>query len=145
MVMQQGVSREACMTRLFLAIPILFVLTVAAQDSSTPDKPAPADAAAMVSPAPPTAAAMARAKAIFGFDCAMCHGTAGDGKGEVVGDLKLTMHDWTASQSVLDGMKDGEIFTVIKNGRGKMPPEGSRAKDEEMWALVSYVHTLGKK
>lgn len=133
------------MTRLFLAIPTLFALTVAAQDGSTSDKPVSADAVAMVSPAPPTPQALARAKAIFGFDCAMCHGPAGEGKGEVVADLKLIMHDWTASPSVLDGMKDGEIFTVIKNGRGKMPPEGSRAKDEEIWALVSYIRTLSKK
>lgn len=73
-----------------LVIPALFVLAVAAQDCATPSPSIPADAEA---PSPPTAESLARAKAIVGFDCVMCHGAAGDGKddGQVIADLKLTI------------------------------------------------------
>jgi len=37
---------------------------------------------------------LATAKKIFGYDCAMCHGSNGDGKGELVESMKLKMKDW---------------------------------------------------
>jgi mono/diheme cytochrome c family protein len=42
-------------------------------------------------------------------------------------------------------MPDGELFYVIKNGKGKMPGEGDRAKDDDIWNLVIYVRGLAKK
>src|ERR1700747_2625686 len=37
---------------------------------------------------------LAEARRVFKYDCAMCHGERGDGKGEVVESMKLIMHDW---------------------------------------------------
>ena len=45
----------------------------------------PADAAKMVNPVKPTAESQAQAKKVYGYDCAMCHGEKGDGKGDLVG------------------------------------------------------------
>ncbi len=133
------------MIRIVFALPPLLLLAMMPQDNA-PDKPIPADAAAMVNPVQqPTPQALAKAKSTFGIDCALCHGATGNGKGDVVADLKLTMKDWTASPSPLDSMKDGELFYVIKNGQGKMPQEGDRAKDADLWTLVVYVRSLGKK
>lgn len=131
------------MIRPLFALP-LFLLAMAPQDAP-PANTIPADAAAVVNPVHATAESQAHAKSTFSIDCAMCHGERGDGKGDVVADMKLTMKDWTASPSVLDGMKDGEIFYTIKNGRGKMPPEGDRAKDEDLWNLVIYLRSLPRK
>ncbi len=132
------------MIRPLVVLP-LFLLAMAPQSAAPTASSAPADAAAMVNPVRATAESQAHAKLMYGIDCAMCHGEHGDGKGDVVADMKLSMKDWTASPSVLDGMKDGEIFSTIKNGKDRMPPEGARAKDDDLWNLVIYVRSLGKK
>lgn len=132
------------MVRIVFALPPLLLLAMMPQDTPAPDK-IPADAAAAVNPVHAAPESLARAKSRFDVDCGLCHGVAGDGKGDVVADLKLPMKDWTASPSALDGMKDGEIFYIIKNGNGKMPPEAGRAKDEDLWTLVIYVRSLARK
>src|ERR1700730_3480438 len=37
---------------------------------------------------------LSEAKRVFRYDCAMCHGEQGDGKGEIVESMKLTMRHW---------------------------------------------------
>jgi len=48
----------------------------------------------------------------------MCHGAKGDGKGEVVESMKLTMRDWR-EPTTLAKLSDGEIFYIITKGKGK--------------------------
>ncbi len=50
----------------------------------------PADAKTLVNPVKPTPESQARAKKMYGYDCAMCHGANGNGKGDVVADLKVS-------------------------------------------------------
>ena len=45
-------------------------------------------------PVKPSPEGLAAARKIYGYDCAMCHGPKGDGKGDIVESMKLTMHDW---------------------------------------------------
>jgi mono/diheme cytochrome c family protein len=42
-------------------------------------------------------------------------------------------------------VSDGEIFYIIKNGKGQMSGEGDRAKPDDIWNLVIYVRSLAKK
>ena len=98
----------------------------------------------MVNPVTPTPESQAHAKKVYGYDCAMCHGDTGNGKGDVVADLKLSMKDFT-NPAVLKDMTDGEMFYIIKNGKDKMPGEGDRAKPEEIWNMVIYVRSFAKK
>ncbi len=42
-------------------------------------------------------------------------------------------------------MPDGEIFDLIKKGKGKMTGEGDRVSTEMAWKLVNYVRSLAKK
>jgi mono/diheme cytochrome c family protein len=74
----------------------------------------------------------------------MCHGAAGDGKGELVADMKLSLKDWTDPEA-LKGMSDGELFYIIKNGKGLMPAEGDRAKTDDLWNMVVLVRSFAKK
>ena len=100
----------------------------------------PPEDAAKINPVKPTAQSQARAKEIYGWDCAMCHGDNGDGKGDVAAEQKLTMHDFHNS---LKTLSDGEIFYLIHNGAGKdMPGEGPRAKPDEVWNLVIYLRKM---
>jgi mono/diheme cytochrome c family protein len=104
----------------------------------------PADAAKLANPVKPTAASTAQAKKTYGYDCAMCHGSEGAGKGDLAVDMKLKLPDYRDPAALKD-KTDGELFYIIKNGTGDMPPEGERAKPDEIWNLVIYVRSFAKK
>jgi mono/diheme cytochrome c family protein len=104
----------------------------------------PADAANVVNPVKPTAVSQARAKKVYGYDCAVCHGEKGDGKGDLAAEQKPPLKDWTDPAALKD-MTDGEIFYIITNGKGTMSGEGARSKPEDTWNLVIYVRSFAKK
>ena len=87
---------------------------------------------------------LAAARKIYGYDCAMCHGPKGDGKGDIVESMKLTMHDWNDAAS-LAGKSDGEIFFIITKGKGKMMGEGDRLPETMRWNMVNLVRSYSKK
>jgi mono/diheme cytochrome c family protein len=133
---------------LFALLPTLLLLVFSFQQAvPTPAPPPsviPAEAARMVNPVKPTPESQTHAKKMYGYDCAMCHGESGNGKGDLVGDMKLTLKDYTDPAALKD-LTDGQIFYIIKNGKGQMPGEGDRAKTDDMWNMVIYVRSLAKK
>jgi mono/diheme cytochrome c family protein len=134
------------MLRPFFCCTLLFLVSSAQQPAPTPSPAViPAEAARMVNPVKSTPESLAHAKKIYGYDCAMCHAANGNGKGDVVADLKLKMKDYTDPAALKD-LSDGELFYIIRNGRGQMPPEeAARAKDEDVWNMVVLVRSFGKK
>jgi len=130
-----------------------FSLSYARQ--STPDNPdksqaatdepkTPAEAAARVNPVKSSPEGLAEARKVFGYDCEMCHGAKGDGKGEVVESMQLKMHDWH-EPATLANMTDGEIFYIITKGKGKMMAEGDRVPEKLRWNLVNLVRAMAAK
>jgi mono/diheme cytochrome c family protein len=95
-------------------------------------------------PVKATPEGLAAARKMYGYDCAMCHGPKGDGKGDIVDSMKLTMHDWREPAS-LEGKTDGELFYIITKGKGKMMGEGDRVSDTVRWNMVSLVRSYSKK
>jgi mono/diheme cytochrome c family protein len=130
---------------LALLVPLCLVCAVWAQKPK--DQPAeykiPPQDAAKVNPVKPTPESLAKAKKLYGIDCAMCHGVNGDGKGDMASDMK-NVTDFT-NPDALKNRTDGELFYVIRHGKGEMPPEGDRAKDDDVWNLVNYIRSLVKK
>jgi mono/diheme cytochrome c family protein len=130
----------------------LFVLPALLLFARSPQQPAappaqssiPAEATHMINPVKPTSESQAHAKKVYGYDCALCHGANGNGKGDVVTDLKLTLKDYT-DPAALKELSDGDLFYIIKNGKGQMPPEGDRAKPEELWNMVILVRSFARK
>ena len=110
---------------------------------ATDAKPA-ADAAKMVNPVKATPESIALGKKAYGTDCEMCHGKAGAGDGDLAVDMKLKLKDYRDPES-LKGMTDGEIFSIIMNGKGQMSGEEGRMKAGQIWNVVNYVRALGKK
>ncbi|HEX5234701.1 MAG TPA: cytochrome c [Silvibacterium sp.] len=104
----------------------------------------PADIAAQTNPVHPTPAGMAAARKMYGYDCAMCHGANGNGKGDMAADLKTPMKNYEDS-AALKQMSDGELFYIIEKGKGEMQGEGDRAKPEQLWNMVTLVRSFGKK
>lgn len=131
---------------LFVVLLVLGFAAIAQQSQSQSEakqSTAPSRAA-QAGPAKPTPESMAKAKKMYGFDCAMCHGENGDGKGELAADLKVKPKDYTDPASLKD-YTDQQLFDIIQSGKGEMPPEGKRAKPDEIWALVSYIRSFAKK
>ncbi len=129
----------------------LCVFPAAAQESQTlpnaetPDSfTIPADAVHQVNPVKPTAESIAQGKKYYGYDCAVCHGNNGDGKGEVAIDEKLKIGDFSNKETLKD-KTDGDLFYIIKNGHGKMPKERIRSSPNELWNLVNYLRSLPNK
>jgi mono/diheme cytochrome c family protein len=104
----------------------------------------PPEAAKLPNPVKATPASLAAGKKTYGFDCAMCHGKDGDGKGDLSADMKLKLLDYRDPASLKD-MTDGDLFYIIKNGKGDMTGEGDRNKPDEIWNLVNYVRSLAQK
>jgi len=102
----------------------------------------PPEAANQNNPVKPSPESLAKGKKIYGYDCAMCHGKDGDGKGDMTAMKGIP--DFT-DPAALKGFTDGELFYIIQKGKGDMPPEGDRAKSEDLWNLVNYVRSFAKK
>ena len=131
--------------RLLLICFLLFVaLLIISQPSSSAAAPSVAPVADEQTNAPkPTPETIAKAKKLFSYDCAMCHGENGDGKGDLAADFKSKPRDYTNPASLKE-FSDQQLFTIIKDGKDEMPPEGKRAKPEDIWGLVAYLRTLSK-
>ena len=135
-----------------LSILVLVGLSASAQQSQKPaaDKPSgefkiPPEAAAQTNPVKPSPESIAQGKKVYRFDCAMCHGEDGDGKGDLAVEMKLKIADYRDPASLKD-TTDGELFYIIQKGKGdNMPPEGDRAKTDGIWNLVNYVRSFAKK
>jgi mono/diheme cytochrome c family protein len=111
--------------------------------AATEAKPV-ASAAKLVNPTKATAESIALGKKAYGTDCAMCHGKTGAGDGDLAADMKLKLRDYRDPES-LKAMTDGEIYLIIANGKGQMSGEEGRMKPGQMWDVVNYVRSLGKK
>ncbi len=109
-----------------------------------PAAAAPQVADSMKNPVKPTAESQAKAKEIYSIDCSMCHGDNGNGKTDLAASMGLTLTD-LSDPKTLSGRMDGELFNIIRNGKGQMPGEdAARANDEAVWNLVIYVRSLSK-
>ena len=85
-----------------------------------------------------------RGKKVYQTQCALCHGTKGDGKGEMVEEMKISPPDFTKPDTLKD-RTDGELFAIIGVGKDPMPSQGDRMTDTHRWNLVNYLRALSGK
>jgi mono/diheme cytochrome c family protein len=134
------------MLKPFFILRALLLLALSPQQPAANPVPSsiPADAARLTNPVKSTPESLARARKMYGYDCAMCHGENGNGKGDLVADMKLVLKDYTDPAALKD-LSDGEIFSIIKNGKGQMSGEGDRAKPEDLWNMVVLLRSFARK
>jgi mono/diheme cytochrome c family protein len=133
-----------------LAVSV-FASRVAAQDKPKDTKDAapaefkiPPEDAKKSNPLKNDAGTIAEGKKLYSSQCALCHGNNGDGKGDLAGDMKLTMHDYHDPASLKD-KSDGDLFYILSKGKGDMPGEGDRLSETQRWQLIAYVRSLAGK
>ena len=81
-------------------------------------------------------------RAAFTGQCSLCHGSRGDGRGAIGPSTYPDAADLTALKTA--EKTDAQLFWIVKNGLGftAMPGFGPVYRDEEIWALVSYIRAL---
>ena len=132
---------------LLVAAPTTGRAHLSQEPATTPATPAPPPPPAVNNPVKATPGVPVQSQEnLWGYDCAMCHGANGQWQNRLwPRDMQLTLNDWTDPKA-LDGKSDGDLFQVIRSGKGKMPPEdASRAKDDDVWNLVAYVRSVARK
>lgn len=85
---------------------------------------------------------LARGKEVYDVNCAICHGTSGDGLGVtsnygVPGIANLTQESWFPA-----AYPDGRLFYTITNGKGNMGAYKHNIALRDRWAVVAYVRAL---
>jgi cytochrome c5 len=127
-----------------LLAAVVFVATTDSLAQETTPKPKlviPDEAKQMQNPVEATKESVDYGKLIFSSQCAMCHGKTGDGTGDLVGRLNLTMPD-LSDAAELGKRTDGELFYIMTKGCQRMPAQEERLKDKVKWDLVNYIRTL---
>jgi len=79
------------------------------------------------------------ASALFGKECATCHGKDGSAKtfkAKFNHARNLTDAAWQAE------VTDERLSNSIHNGKGKMPAFGKKLTDAQIDSVVAYVRTL---
>ncbi len=94
-------------------------------------------------PAVPVEKRAARGAVIFGTFCQPCHGAAGKGDGPVA------MRGYPPPPSLLAAnaiqMSDGEMFTILSNGRKNMPSYAPQIPAEDRWNAIAHVRSMQGK
>jgi mono/diheme cytochrome c family protein len=91
-------------------------------------------------PLPLDIALLRRGRQRYDIYCALCHGATGTGNGV------MTEYGMVGVASITDPlhglMSDGEFFSVISNGKGRMMPYAAQIKVRDRWAIVAYIRAL---
>lgn len=88
-----------------------------------------------------TAAVVAEGEALYAIYCALCHGEAGTGDGELASFYRR-VPDLTAPHVL--AYPGGFVYAIIREGGRNMPRLGDALSARERWALVHYLGTLGQ-
>jgi mono/diheme cytochrome c family protein len=115
-------------------------------------QPAPTQAAAPAAPAAgeaepwtSTPEKITKGEGIFKTNCALCHGEKGTGDGVAGKALKPPPRNYTEGKWKFGNSTIALFNTISKGSPGtSMAPYEGILKEDERWAVVAYVRTLGK-
>jgi mono/diheme cytochrome c family protein len=93
-------------------------------------------------PLPAEAKTLAQGQKVAQSNCVSCHGARGKGDGAAAVALNPKPADWTSKK--VQGESDGEIFWKITTGNKAMP-SWKHLPEQDRWALVRYIRSLGGK
>ena len=144
--------KSSALLAAILSLAIAVPLSAQSHAKATAHKAKKAAAAESAAPvANPTSFAQlsdadqAKAKQVYGIDCALCHGADGNGQSEIAESMKLNLDNWTNSKSIA-AKTNQDLFNKIRKGSDKMPPEPKdRASDAVVQNLVLYIRSLAKE
>jgi mono/diheme cytochrome c family protein len=101
-------------------------------------------ASAMQSPVGSSPQRLEQAQMLYRVNCAMCHGGDGRGTGMIAERFAANSANPPAdltSQRVR-GRSDGELFWIVSNGLGNMPPFGDLLTDDQRWTVIQAIRSI---
>lgn len=117
--------------------PAAFEAYLARQARSLASEPGAKD---LKNPLEATPLAVAEARDHYADHCAICHANNGGGKTFINSGLYPPAPDLRQEQT--QGLTDGELFYIIKNGIRFTGMPGWGGEDEENWKLVLFIRHL---
>lgn len=83
----------------------------------------------------------------YNINCAICHGTSGNGKGITSKYGIMTAFNFhqagsTDTNNAAAYRADGAIFDVITHGKGLMGSYGGNIAVQDRWAIVAYIRAM---
>jgi mono/diheme cytochrome c family protein len=102
-----------------------------------------AEAKTLKNPLPTGAGSVSRGKEAYGYFCIHCHGRAADGNG-TVGQSFSPLPTDLCSPLVLS-QTDGELYAKIRLGYKRHPTLYSTISEQDTWAVVEYIRSLGTR
>jgi mono/diheme cytochrome c family protein len=119
---------------LVAAASVLLVATLGCSSSGTGTTAPSSATTAPLTTAPPTTAAARRpgetlGAFVFRTRCAACHGTRGEG------NLGPPLVD------IAEKMTEADQVSLVRSGRGRMPPFAPALTDADIAAVVAYTRT----
>ena len=106
--------------------------------ANTPEALATVKAANIKSPLDSTQVDMKKSEELYNIYCAICHGTAGDGKGNLVTQGKFLGVPSYADRVI----NQGSINHVINYGLNSMGSYANQLDQQERWMVAAYVMQL---
>jgi mono/diheme cytochrome c family protein len=85
-----------------------------------------------------------RGRQLFAVNCAACHGKDGHGQSVVAEHFRargfVPPVDFTSQRA--QSRSDGQLYWIIVNGLGNMPPFGDLLTDEDVWSAVYAIREV---
>jgi mono/diheme cytochrome c family protein len=85
-----------------------------------------------------------RTNELYRVNCSVCHGADGRGQSLISDRFRaagaIPPVDLTSAR--VQNRTDGQLYWLIGNGIGNMPPFGSLLTDDELWAVVTFTRQL---
>lgn len=96
---------------------------------------------APVNPVPADPVSLERGRILYEINCAMCHGVAGQGNGQIA--ALLANKPANLGLDVTQNKSDGALFLTLTNGvTGRMPAMIENLTARDRWDVVNYLRTL---
>jgi len=91
-----------------------------------------------------SAAARERGRVLFREHCALCHGVAGDGRGERREGFARPPQDFTSSEWRRRTTARRVFFALREGKRGTAMPSWRALDDASLWDLTAHVLSIAK-
>jgi mono/diheme cytochrome c family protein len=102
-----------------------------------------AQARDLPNPVPRSSASRERARQTYLVNCATCHGVAGDGQGPMAPYYSRSPAGVVPPADLasprVQSRTDGQLWWIIGQGLGNMPPYGDLLDDEQIWLTVLFI------
>jgi mono/diheme cytochrome c family protein len=143
--MHANEPRKSRTQKTFFVLLLTLILVAVAYTYFQENKPwvIPEEAKARRNPLQPSEVALKSAKALYGENCANCHGDSGKGDGSEAMRYDSKPADFTDAQH-MNTVTDGALFYQISQGRKPMPAFKRRMTEDQRWQLVLLVRSFAR-